>query len=155
LGEESEDGSLDVTSVLKEGLDNHADNIQRERVVEMVGEALEGFKGCKMILERAKTEAPQLYTSSLSMLKAMIEMAKLLGLDQDQAAEPSGVLESPQESALDGQMNTPSAGMPESEANDSYAQADAEADGHPNYDNLFPAHPESGGGSNDPKLRGQ
>ena len=69
----------------------------------MVGEALEGFKASKNILERAKTEAPQLYTSSIAMLKAMIEMCKMLGLDQEQAfAQPSGAVEQPEEGVLEG-----------------------------------------------------
>jgi len=156
LGEEPDNGSPDISSVLQEGLDSHADAIQRERVVGMVGEALEGFKSCKMILERAKTEAPQLYTSSISMLKAMIEMAKLLGLDQDQAAAPSGVVEespniqTPVEGILEGQ---PAGGMPEDLTNDPQAQTEA-AGGHPDYNNLFAPHPDSGA-SADPKLQGQ
>lgn len=73
----------DVSGVLQEGLDNHADNIQKEKVVQMVGQALEGFKASKDILEKAKEQAPQLYQSSIAMLKAMIEMAKMLGLGPD------------------------------------------------------------------------
>jgi hypothetical protein len=155
LGEQPDDGTPDVTSVLQQGLDSHADSIKREKVVAMVGEALEGFKGCKMILERAKLEAPQLYTSSIAMLRAMIEMAKLLGLDQDQAAQPSGVVEespnilSPEEGVLEGQ---PAGGMPEDMTNDPQAQTEA-AGGHPDYNNLYPAHPDGGGA--DPKLQGR
>jgi hypothetical protein len=162
LGEQPENKGPDITSVLQEGLDNHADNIKRERVVEMVGEALQGFKASKMIIERAKTEAPQLYQSSIAMLRAMIEMCKMLGLDQDQAIAPSGVVEespntaSPVESTLQGQQDTPSAGMPSSPPNDPYGEGEQESnDGHPDYNNLFPTHPESGGGSTDPKLRGR
>ena len=77
------DESPDLGSVLQEGLDSHADNIQRENVVQLAAEALEGFKGCKDILERAREQAPQLYEASIAMLKAMIEMAKMLGLDQE------------------------------------------------------------------------
>lgn len=73
----------DMTSVLQEGLNGQADSIQRERVIQLVAEALEGFKGCKDIIERAKMQAPQLYESSIAMLKAMIEMAKMMGLDQE------------------------------------------------------------------------
>jgi hypothetical protein len=156
LGEQPDNGNPDVTSVLQEGLDSHADAIKREKVVAMVGEALEGFKGCKTILERAKLEAPQLYQSSIAMLKAMIEMAKMLGLDQEQAVAPSGVveespnIETPVEGVLAGQ---PAGGMPENVTNDPQAQTEA-AGGHPDYNNLFPAHPESGGGA-DPKLQGR
>lgn len=89
-----EEQAPDITGVLQEGLDSHADNIQRERVVQMVGEALAGFKECKNIIERAQQQAPQLYAASLSMLKAMIEMAKMLGLDQDQEQSMENPLES-------------------------------------------------------------
>ena len=81
LGEDEQ--PPDVTQLMQEGLDNHADNIGREKVIGMVSEALEGFKACKGILEKAKLQAPQLYDSSIAMLKAMIEMAKMLGLDQE------------------------------------------------------------------------
>lgn len=74
----------DLTSVLHEGLDSHADNIQREKVVQMVSTALAGFKSSKEILERAQSQAPQLYQSSIQMLKAMIEMARMLGFGQDE-----------------------------------------------------------------------
>lgn len=78
----------DLTQVLSSGLDSHADNIQREKVVQMVSEALQGFKSCKGILERAQQQAPQLYDSSIAMLRAMIEMAKMLGLSpQEQTQE--------------------------------------------------------------------
>lgn len=81
LGEDEQ--PPDVTQLMQEGLDNHADSIGREKVIQLVSEALEGFKGCKGILEKAKLQAPQLYESSIAMLKAMIEMAKMLGLDQE------------------------------------------------------------------------
>lgn len=156
--------SPDVTSVLREGLDNHADNIQREKVMEMVGEALEGFKASKKIIERAKMEAPQFYQSSIAMLRAMIEMCKMLGLDQDAAAEESGVMgpegkidepifhpenqvEDP-ETSYEAQMSHPGdqpMGGPDS----------AEQDGHPNYANLFPPHPDGKDGTSDPKPPGQ
>lgn len=74
----------DLSQVLQTGLDAHADNIQKERVIQIVSEALEGFKACKGILEKAQQQAPQLYSASLSMLKAMIEMAKMLGLTAQQ-----------------------------------------------------------------------
>jgi hypothetical protein len=81
----------DLSQVLQTGLDSHAGNIQKERVIQIVSEALEGFKGCKDLLEKAKGQAPQLYSSSIAMLKAMIEMAKLLGLTakEEQPAQPA------------------------------------------------------------------
>lgn len=82
----------DLSQVLQGGLDAHGDSIAREKVVGMVAEALEGFKQCKPIIERSQQQAPQLYASSIAMLKAMIEMAKMLGLspkpEQEQAAMP-------------------------------------------------------------------
>lgn len=80
LSEGNEEQGPDLTDVLQGGLDQHADSIAREKVVGMVSEALEGFKQSKDILERAKDQAPQLYQASIMMLKAMIEMAKMLGL---------------------------------------------------------------------------
>jgi len=79
--------SPDLSSVLKDGLDSHADNMQRDKVINMVSAALAGFKSNKHILERAKDKAPELYNSCLSMLKAMIEMTKMLGLGQQENEE--------------------------------------------------------------------
>jgi hypothetical protein len=91
LGEEEQDqGSPDVTSLMQEGLDSHASDIQKEKVVNLVSEALMGFKNSKAILEKAKLQAPQLYEASIAMLKAMIEMCKMLGLDQTGGGESEG-----------------------------------------------------------------
>lgn len=76
--------SPDLSEVLRGGLDNHAEAIQKEKVVQLVSHALEGFKAQKAILEKAKDQAPQLYESTIAMLKAMIEMAKMLGLGPSQ-----------------------------------------------------------------------
>lgn len=65
--------------VLGDAVASEQENIQKEKVVQMVAEALEGFKTQRHILERAKEQAPELYNSSIKMLRAMIEMAKLLG----------------------------------------------------------------------------
>ena len=106
LGEDEQ--PPDVTQLMQEGLDNHADNIGREKVINLVSEALVGFKACKGILEKAKLQAPQLYDSSLAMLKAMIEMAKMLGLDQeantgdgsDPLGEPQGTASNPADGGI-------------------------------------------------------
>lgn len=98
MAEEAPVAGPDLTQVLSGGLDNHADNIQREKVIQMVSEALQGFKGCKDILERAQQQAPQLYESSIAMLKAMIEMAKMLGLAPKEEAQPAPQ-EQPQQAA--------------------------------------------------------
>lgn len=108
LDEDNTAVSPDLSSVLHEGLDTHADNIQRERVVQMVSQALTGFKACKPIIERSQTQAPQLYQSSIMMLKAMIEMAKMLGLSDGTEN---------QQNPLEGQHQ----GQPQSEWQDPFA----------------------------------
>jgi hypothetical protein len=122
LNEEGEtEQGPDMGQVLSEGLDAQAQNIQREKVVQMVSQALAGFKASKMIIERAQEQAPQLYNSSILMLKAMIEMCKMLGLE----------------------------GAPEQQANPLEGGAPAQAAAQPEnpWSNPFPAHPENGGAS--------
>ena len=128
--DENEESGPDITSVLQEGLDSHADNIQKEKVVQMVGQALQGFKACRDIIERSQQQAPQLYQSSIMMLKAMIEMAKMLGLDQgDQDTQnPLGAPEKPETA--------------EDKADHAAEQTDSEA-------------PSEEGESEPPKLQGQ
>lgn len=88
LSEENPDNQgPDYANVLQDGLEEHAGNIAREKIVDMVSQALEGFKANKQILEKAKEQAPDLYNSTIAMLKAMIEMAKQLGLGQEVAQE--------------------------------------------------------------------
>lgn len=102
LSEEEADGDEPaLDEVLRGGLDAHADSIQKEKVLNMVGEALEGFKAQKAILDKAKEQAPELYASCISMLKAMIELCSLAGIDEGQAEqdvnEIEGQGESPEE----------------------------------------------------------
>ena len=75
----------DLSSVLKEGLDSQAQNIDKEKVRQMVGQALTGFKASKQILETARQQAPEFYQSSIAMLAAMIKMAEMLGLGAAEA----------------------------------------------------------------------
>lgn len=122
LNEEGEtDEGPNMGQVLSDGLDAQAQNIQREKVVQMVSQALAGFKASKVIIERAQEQAPQLYNSSILMLKAMIEMCKMLGLDQEGAPTPEG-------NPLEG------------------APAQAAQPQNP-WNNPFPVHPENGGES--------
>jgi len=121
LGEDQAEAEPNLASVLGEGLDAHAQNIQREKVVQMTSQALAGFKACKLIIERAQAEAPQLYQSSILMLKAMIEMCKMLGLDREGAPTPDG-------NPLEGVSPVGAAAQP---ANP--------------WSNPFPVHPENGG----------
>lgn len=102
----------DLTQVLAGGLDNHADNIQREKVVQMVSEALQGFKACKPILERSQQQAPQLYSSSIAMLKAMIEMAKMLGLAPAQQEQQPGQEAQQPQASQEPQSESPHAAAP-------------------------------------------
>jgi hypothetical protein len=145
-----DDGSPDLTAVLHEGLDVHADNIQREKVVQMTSQALEGFKASKQIIERAQEQAPQLYQASIMMLKAMIEMAKMLGLDREGAPAPEGnPLESqpgnewqnpfpvhPDQGGTPDPRHAPSAGS---------ASKDGDANNGSTWNNPFPVHPDNGG----------
>lgn len=128
LGEEDESDEPDYGGLMQEDLDAHADGIQREKVVQMVSEALEGFKGCRDILEKAKDRAPQLYQSSLAMLRAMIEMAKMMDLGgQDETAEEVVGEEAPQEE------------MPAEEASPEEGGDDAH-----DWEEPFPQHPDHG-----------
>lgn len=150
LAEDAPVQGPDLTEVLQGGLDNQAQNINRERVVQMVSQALEGFKASKQIIEKAQQQAPQLYQSSIMMLKAMIEMAKMLGLDKEGAPTPEG---------------NPLEGQPQSEWQDPFPQhpdqggatlapghaapeGQVAADGVANpeeWSNPFPTHPDQGG----------
>jgi len=82
--EEAAQDEPQLDEVLRDGLDQHADGIQREKVVNMVGEALDAFKGQKKILDKAKEQAPELHSACISMLRAMIELCSLAGIDQSQ-----------------------------------------------------------------------
>lgn len=99
--DEADEDSPDLSEVLRGGLDQHAHGIQKERVIDMVGQALEGFKNQKSMLDKAKDQAPELYDSCIAMLRAMIELCSLAGIDQGQAEqevnEIEGQSESPEE----------------------------------------------------------
>jgi hypothetical protein len=168
LAEDEGDDSPDLGSVLQEGLDSHADNIQREKVIQLAAEALEGFKGCKDILEKAKEQAPQLYEASIAMLKAMIEMAKMLGLDQE-AQEHAGA---DGDQSMDDQLGAPlgdeggmeitDEGSPEYEPHPESAAANGAAPGEAPQEETpdYEPHPEKAAASEDaapgsPKSKGQ
>lgn len=152
LDEDNTAVAPNLASVLHEGLDTHADNIQRERVVQMVGEALTGFKACKQIIERAQTQAPQLYSSSIMMLKAMIEMAKMLGLTDGSEAAQNPLDSQPGQPQGEWQNPFPvhpdNGGAPQAQhapASGS-ASTDGDANTGSNWANPFPIHPDNGGG---------
>ena len=79
LSEENaeDDSEPQLDEVLRDGLDSHADGIQREKVIDMVGQALDAFKGQKKILDKAKEQAPELHDACISLLRAMIELCSL------------------------------------------------------------------------------
>lgn len=136
----SDDAGPDLGQVLGEGLDAHADNIQKEKVVQMVAQALSGFKACKQIIERAQVQAPQLYTSSIMMLKAMIEMAKMLGLSEQGAATDSA----PQNEWQNPFPTHPDQGG-ENVPNTAPVSADSNQNAGNEWSNPFPAHAENSG----------
>lgn len=125
-GPEDNGEDPDLSSILEEGLDEHADGIQRERVIQMTSQALQQFKASKQLLENAKVQMPQLYTASITMLKAMIEMANLLGLGQG-LGQTGDVL---------GQ-NAPQLGQSQAELTPQECSNE--------WNELFPAHPDNGG----------
>lgn len=84
LGEEQSDqpgDEPDMAGVLQSGLDDHANEQKRAQVIDQVSQTLQGFKANKAFLEEAKDQSPGLYQSTIQMLKAMIELCKLLGLE--------------------------------------------------------------------------
>jgi hypothetical protein len=88
---ESGDDEPDFGAILEEGLDHHAGSIQKDKAIQMVSQALREFKGCKNILEQNREQMPQLYQASLSILKAMIEMAGVLNLASPSAEQDSSL----------------------------------------------------------------
>ncbi len=96
LGLSEEDADEDepqLDEVLRDGLDSHADGIQREKVIDMVGQALDAFKGQKAILDKAKEQAPELHSACISLLKALIELCSLAGIDESQAEQDVNEIE--------------------------------------------------------------
>lgn len=91
-GEEPSSGDI-----FQQGLEDGSSDIQKEKVFQAVAQALEGFKNCQAILEQAKQKAPELYQSTLIMLKAMLEMAKMLGNDPSQMQPEEGGEEMPEQ----------------------------------------------------------
>lgn len=78
--EESGQDEPDMTGVLQSGLDDHANDQKKQQVLDMVAQTLQGFKANKQSLEATKEQNQPLYNSCIQMLKSMIELCKLLGL---------------------------------------------------------------------------
>jgi hypothetical protein len=124
--EEQHDEDPEMIDILRDGLDSHADSIKQDKVRQMVGEALEGFKANKQVLERAKTQAPEFYNASITMLKVMIEMASMLGLSAP-AENPQDSSENPAENPMDepGTPREPAGNLPETPDTSSPSEAAA------------------------------
>lgn len=126
-GPTDDDQDPDFSDILEEGLNTHAEGIQREKVIQMVSQALTQFKASKDMLEQSRAQMPQLYQASIGMLRAMIEMAGLLGLGQnvsqlDQSGQNPAELGQEQASLM----------PPQEEQNDEWHDP-------------FPTHPDHGG----------
>jgi hypothetical protein len=137
--EQRDSDEPDYSDLLEEGLNSHADSIQREKVVQMVSQALTQFKASKDALEAVKAQSPQLYQASLAMLKAMIEMASLLKLGQSEGESGQELGQNPSQPSALGQEQAslePTPGEPgavqQEEQNDEWHDP-------------FPLHPDSGG----------
>ncbi len=134
--EEADQDEPQLDEVLRDGLDAHADGIQREKVINMVGEALEAFKGQKKILDKAREQAPELHSACISMLRAMIELCSLAGIDQSQPEQEVNEIE-----GGDVPEETPgSEGMPQ----DGTSSESDESCPNCGYDKKKPAAPQEG-----------
>jgi hypothetical protein len=121
----------DFYGVLENGLDESAEGIKREKTIQIVSQALTQFKAAKMTLENIKMQAPDLYTASISMLKAMIEMAGLLGMG-------SGAM--PPASPAQEELGSVQAAMtPE------VPEAKQQEEQNDEWHDPFPTHPDQGG----------
>jgi hypothetical protein len=96
---------------------------------------LQSFKANKNYLEQAQAQAPEFYQANIGMIRAMIEMAKLLGFN--------GPAQSGQESGQSSEL-----GQQQSQMLDQ-AQAQQPEQKQPDPANPFPKHPENGGSSKD------
>ena len=78
----------DMSDVMQGGLEDHEDDQKRQQVLDMVGQTLAGFKANKAALEESKEQNQGLYNSCIQMLRSMIELCKLLGLEPDMSQPP-------------------------------------------------------------------
>ena len=97
---QSDDDQPDMLGVLQDGLQDGQDQENRERVVNMVAQTLQQFKANKQSLEATRQQNEGLYTSCVQMLKSMIELCKLLGLEPSAtpvSQSPAPTQQSPQQ----------------------------------------------------------
>lgn len=114
VGGDANEDSPDMAGVLQSGLDDHANEQQKQQVLDMVGQTLAGFKANKAQLEATKEQNQALYNSCIQMLKSMIELCKLLGLtpkmpEQAPQSDDQGLA---QEVQKDPSLNAPKAAAP-------------------------------------------
>lgn len=123
-----EDDQPDMADVMQGGLEDHANEQKKKEVLNMVAQTLQGFKANKANLEATKEQNQPLYNSCIQMLKSMIELCKLLGLNpqeaQPQAPQDAGaVAEATQSDAPQGpKQSGPPQAAPGGAAKDPKAQ---------------------------------
>jgi hypothetical protein len=124
----------DLSDVLEEGLNHHSEGIQREKTIQVVSQALVQFQAAKQSLEGTRMQNPQLYQACVGMLKAMIEMASMLGLGQAAGMDNSGMPQSGSLGQTDSNLGEEQASLmpPQEEQNDEWHDP-------------FPTHPDHGG----------
>jgi hypothetical protein len=135
-----EDDEPDMMNIFSQGLDNHSESINKEKAIQSISQALMRFKAAKQSLEMSRDQMPQLYQASLGILKAMIDMAGMLGLGQ---ATPELGQATPEL----GQA-TPELGQVQAELMPEQPEA-ALQDGNEWHD-PFPKHPDQGGSEQKP-----
>jgi hypothetical protein len=96
MGDSMSNDQPDMMGVLQSGLQDGEDQAQRDKVVQMVSQTLQQFKANKQSLEATREQNEGLYTSCVQMLKSMIELCKLLGLEPSASAAPAPVQNSAQ-----------------------------------------------------------
>lgn len=135
--------------VLQDGLNQNADEIQKQKVGDMVRQALQSFKASKNYLEQAQSQSPEFYQANIAMIRGMIEMAKLLGFNGPAQGAPQGQPElGQQQEQMLAEQPDPANPFPTHPENGGAAVEDVpeeQASGGHDWNNPFPAHPENSG----------
>lgn len=127
----------DYGDMMQQDLSDNAGEMQKQKVGDTVRQALQSFKATKNYLEMAQQQAPEFYQANIAMIRAMIDMAKLLGF--------GGVQQPDQQAALGDQQQQMV------EAQDPIESIPA---GQTDWQNPFPTHPENGGDGSAGKSQG-
>ena len=109
----------DMADVMQGGLQDHEDDQKKQQVLDMVVQTLAGFKANKAALEESKEQNQGLYNSCIQMLKSMIELCKLLGLEPQMPSESAAPVASDdqaiqQEAKADPSQKAPKSSPPQS-----------------------------------------